>query len=340
MDQLNVPLQWIGPIKITGPVIDEEIRVPLATFETPLWPSGNRGARVSVRAGGIYALITDNRMTRSILLQTESVAGTAKVKSWLQKQNPKLSAIVEQTSCFARLLDIHYNQTANLLFVRLEFSTGDASGHNMSTKAADAVFKWILQSRPEVDYVSISGNYCTDKKNSAVNAILGRGKKVLAELIVPEKICNRYLKATPDQIIDLNIKKNFIGSLVSGSIQSANAHFANMLLAFYLATGQDAANIVEASQGITHAEKRGKNLYFTVSLSNIIVGSLGSGKTLAMVKKNLEKMGCLQQREAGKNAERLAVLAACTVLCGELSLLAAQPNPGELMQAHERLERT
>ncbi|MFT5707161.1 MAG: hydroxymethylglutaryl-CoA reductase (NADPH), partial [Oceanospirillaceae bacterium] len=29
-----------------------------------------------------------------------------------------------------------------------------------------------------------------------------------------------------------------------------------------------------------------------------------------------------------------------TVLCGELSLLAAQTNPGELMQAHINLERT
>ena len=44
-------------------------------------------------------------------------------------------------------------------------------------------------------------------------------------------------------------------------------------------------------------------------------------------------------REPGANARRLAIIAAATVLCGELSLLAAQTNPGELMAAHLRLER-
>ncbi|MFG2004795.1 hypothetical protein ACGFNU_37170 [Spirillospora sp. NPDC048911] len=32
-------------------------------------------------------------------------------------------------------------------------------------------------------------------------------------------------------------------------------------------------------------------------------------------------------------------MAAATVLCGELSLMAAQTNPGELMRAHLKLER-
>ena len=35
-----------------------------------------------------------------------------------------------------------------------------------------------------------------------------------------------------------------------------------MLLAFYLATGQDAANIIEGSQGIVHAECADDDLYF------------------------------------------------------------------------------
>ena len=66
--------------------------------------------------------------------------------------------------------------------------------------------------------------------------------------------------------------------MLAGGIRSANAHYANMLLAFYLATGQDAANIVEGSQGIVHAEVRGKDLYFSTTLPNLIVGSIGAGK--------------------------------------------------------------
>ena len=61
------------------------------------------------------------------------------------------------------------------------------------------------------------------------------------------------------------IKKNLLGTLAAGGIRSANAHFANMLLGFYLATGQDAANIIEGSQGIVHAEVRNDDLYFSGS---------------------------------------------------------------------------
>ena len=50
-------------------------------------------------------------------------------------------------------------------------------------------------------------------------------------------------------------------------------------------------------------------------------------------------LGCRADRPAGENARRLAAICAATVLCGELSLLAAQTNPGELMRAHLALER-
>ena len=147
------------------------------------------------------------------------------------------------------------------------------------------------------------------------------------------------LKTTPEKVATLNVKKNLIGTLLAGGIRSANAHFANMLLGFYLATGQDAANIVEGSQGITHAEAREDGLYFSVTLPNLIVGTAGNGKDLPFVQDNLERLGCAGDAEPGDNARRLATLCAATVWCGELSLMAAQTNPGELMKAHEKLER-
>jgi hydroxymethylglutaryl-CoA reductase (NADPH) len=112
-----------------------------------------------------------------------------------------------------------------------------------------------------------------------------------------------------------------------------------MLLGFYLATGQDVANIIEGSQGIVYAESRAGNLYFSVTLPNLIVGSVGNGKTLGFVYENLHMLGCMEKREPGYNARRLAIIAASAVLCGELSLLAAQTNQGELMRSHLKLER-
>ena len=139
--------------------------------------------------------------------------------------------------------------------------------------------------------------------------------------------------------MNINIKKNLLGSILAGSLRSANADYANRLLGFYLATGQDAANIVEGSQGITYAEVRNDQLYFSVTLPNLIVGTIGNGKNLAFVKENLAQLGCLEARIPGMNSRRLAIIAACTVLCGELSLLAAQTNPGELRLSHLAMER-
>jgi hydroxymethylglutaryl-CoA reductase (NADPH) len=209
----------------------------------------------------------------------------------------------------------------------------------MATLASDALLKHLLETIPGISYGSISGNYCTDKKATAINGILGRGKNVVTELLVPRDVVADVLHTTAAKVAELNLRKNLLGTLLAGGIRSANAHYANMLLAFYLATGQDAANIVEGSQGVVTAEDRDGDLYFACTLPNLIVGSVGNGKGLAFVETNLNRLGCREDRAPGENARRLAVLAAATVLCGELSLLAAQTNPGELMRAHVQLER-
>ena len=209
----------------------------------------------------------------------------------------------------------------------------------MATKAADALLHWILAQHPQLSYGSISGNLCTDKKVSAVNGLLGRGKSDVADLEIPADLCQKRLHVSPKTLAQLSYQKNWVGSQLAGSIRSANAHIANLLLATYLATGQDAANIVEGSQGFTHAEDRGDSLYFSVTLPNLIVGTIGNGKDHPFVRQNLQQLGCDQETSDGLNSHKLAIIIAATVLCGELSLLAAQGNPGELMRSHLLLER-
>jgi len=335
----SIPMRQVGPIKVIGSDVDDEVMVPLATYESPLWHSVGRGARVTKLAGGIRATLIDDRMSRSILLEAPDAGVALQAVNSLKARLPELDALVSESSRFARLIGLNSQIVANLIYLRLEFSTGDASGHNMVTHAADRLFPWILSQYPTLSYVSISGNYCSDKKATAVNGILGRGKYVVTEVVIPRELCERRLKTTPEKMVELNVKKNLIGTLVAGGLRSANAHYANMLLGFFLATGQDAANIVEGSQGIVHAELRGDDLYFSATLPNLIVGSVGNGKGLDFVEDNLRRLGCKEPREPGANARRLAVWCAATVLCGELSLLAAQTNPGELMESHLKLER-
>lgn len=335
-----VPTRWVGPLRISGENVCGEVRVPLATYEVPLWPSVGRGASVSREVPeGIRTVVTGERMTRSVLFTADSslaVAGLARV---LPERFQELADVVAAGSRHARLLEVHPEVVGNLLFVRFAFVTGDASGHNMVTAAADQLMARILSWGFAVSYGSVSGNFCTDKKASAVNGVRGRGRSVVAEILLPEEVVSRRLRSSAERIAQLNVQKNLVGSVIAGSVRSANAHYANMLLACFLATGQDAANIVEGSQGFTYCEAREGDLFFSCTLPHLIVGSVGNGKHLPHVREALGVLGCLDVRESGVNALRLAEIFAATVLCGELSLLAAQTNPGELMATHVNLER-
>jgi len=315
--------------------------VPLATYETPLWASVERGAHVTAHAGGIRVVVEDDRMARSVLLEAPDAAGAAAAAAWVGEARGELADVVAGTSRHARLAGLRTETAGRLVFVRIECTTGEASGHNMVTRAADAVLARILERRPECTYGSVSGNMCCDKKNSAVNGLLGRGKRVTAETVVPRRLVERFLHATPETIERLCWRKNWVGSMLAGGVRSANAHAANMLLAFYLATGQDAANIVEGSQGFTLAETTdGGDLRFSCTLPNLIVGTVGNGKHLPFAAETMSRLDCAREGVAdGANARQLARICAATVLCGELSLLAAQTNPGELMAAHLKIER-
>jgi hydroxymethylglutaryl-CoA reductase (NADPH) len=337
----NIPMQSVGPFKLIGDVETDDLMVPMATYETPLWPSVARGARVAFHAGGIRTTVMDERMTRSILLEADNASIARDKLTKIKARQSDLQKVVATSSNFAKLIDLNSQVVGNLIYLRLEFTTGDASGHNMVTNAADKLIPWLLAEYPELNYVSISANYCADKKVSAVNGILGRGKNVVCETTIPRKLCIRFLKTTPEAIKELHIKKDLIGSIVAGGLRTANAHVANMLLAFYLATGQDAANIIEGSQAINHVDITPEgDLYFSTTLPNLIVGTVGNGKGLSFVLDNLQQLGCTNKdTPPGENSRRLACIAGATALCGELSLLAAQTNPGELMSAHLKLER-
>lgn len=341
----EVPTRWVGPLRVSGDAVapgepHTEVSVPLATYETPLWPSVGRGASISREIeGGIRTVVVDERMTRSVLFVTQSAVVAEHGAAQIAERFDELAAVVEGNSRFARLIEAHPEVVGNLLFVRFAYHTGDASGHNMATAASEALMQRILSWNLGLEYGSISGNFCSDKKATAVNGILGRGRNVVAEILIPHEVVERRLRSTAREITDLVIRKNLVGSTIAGALRSANAHYANMLLAFYLAAGQDAANIVEGSQGITYAEDRPEGLYFSCTLPHLIVGTVGNGKHLSHVDTALDKLGCREQREPGENSRRLAALMAATVLCGELSLLAAQTNPGELMATHVLMER-
>jgi hydroxymethylglutaryl-CoA reductase (NADPH) len=275
-------------------------------------------------------------MTRSMTLQTTHASEAALIASFVKTNLISLQKeVVDNLSRFAQLQTIDVYHVANLVYLRIAIFSDNASGHNMVTLVADGIGDYLLKKFTFASYVSVSGNMCVDKKVSVINAIKGRGKHIISEIMIPRALVESELKTTPEKIVDLNIKKNLLGSIMAGSVHSANAHYANMLLAIYLATGQDAANLVEGSQGITYAEVKSGDLYFSVTIPNVIVGTVGNGKNESPFQERFLKMGCA----GAGGSQTLAHLVGATVLAGELSLMAALTNPHELMRAHTSIER-
>jgi hydroxymethylglutaryl-CoA reductase (NADPH) len=175
--------------------------------------------------------------------------------------------------------------------------------------------------------VAISGNMCTDKKPSAINWILGRGKSVVVEAVIPEKIVKTVLKTTVHDIIETNKQKNHIGSAMAGSIGGFNAHASNIVTAVFLATGQDPAQNVESSNCLTIMEyaEDGVSLHASVTMPSIEVGTVGGGTHLPAQAGCLEICGVkgASRVSPGDNSRKLAQIVGASVLAGELSLMAA-----------------
>ena len=334
-----IPLRYAGPLTMHGDAQAQELQVPLATYESPLWPSVERGFRVTAKSGGIHVRHKGQMMTRSIVLQAPDAIQADDAAVAIETMD--LTPAIQSASRYAEFRECRTETLGEKIYVRLGMSTGDAAGHNMATIVAHAVMKHILAERGELRYLAISGNLCTDKKTSAVNALYGRGHSVIARAHIPERECRRMLRSAPQDLRELHIAKNLQGSILAGSLRSANAHVGNMLLALYLATGQDGVNIIEGTQAMTEiALSHNGGVEISCHLPNIIMGTIGNGKDCAHVRQALEVTGCMPVRgNPGAASARLAMIAGATCLAGELSLLAAQVNEDELVESHTRLER-
>jgi hydroxymethylglutaryl-CoA reductase (NADPH) len=121
---------------------------------------------------------------------------------------------------------------------------------------------------------------------------------------------------------------------MSGSI-GVQGHYANGLAALYLATGQDVACVAESAVGVTRFELRDNDaLYASVTLPNIIVGTVGGGTGLPSQSAGLNILGL---KGAGK-ARALAEVCAAVCLAGELSIIGALAA-GHFARAHASLAR-
>ena len=253
----QLPMGVVGPITVRGEEVsvEEELYVPLATTEGALLASVNRGCRALREAGGAVARVDRVGMTRAPAFRPSGIEQTRRFLAWVRDNEARLKEFTEATSRFLELREVRPTCIGSSVFLRFRFLTGDAMGMNMVTIACDRVVRELIVPETGIPCVALSGNFCVDKKPAAINFLEGRGLRIFAEAVLDEGVLEESLKTNALALAEVQYRKNLVGSIAAGSV-GFNAHFANVLAAFFIATGQDPAQVVEAAVGVTTVEAR------------------------------------------------------------------------------------
>ncbi len=331
---ITVPVGLAGPMRVCGANGHKDYRVPLATTEAALVASYNRGARLLTAAGGCNARVVAEGVSRTPMFAFNNVPEAEEFSNFIDAHAVLLADAVPQVTSHGRLISVRGLIEGNHVYVDLQFTTGDASGQNMVTFAADAICNLILEHSPIAPrYWFLEANFSGDKKSTAKSMGHVRGKRVAADVTIPRALVQQKLHTTPERMVEYWYA-GAIGGVMSGTT-GIQGHFANGLAALYLACGQDVACVAESATGITRLETTGAgDLYASVTLPNIMVGTVGGGTALPSAKACLDILGL-----AGEgNSSALAEVCAAIVLAGELSIIGAFCS-GDFALAHRALSR-
>jgi hydroxymethylglutaryl-CoA reductase (NADPH) len=329
----QVPIGVAGPLRIEGEHARGDFYVPLATTEGTLVASYNRGMRLIAECGGVRTAVVDDQMQRAPVFMLESALHAREFGHWLDEHMDDVRAAAEATTRSGRLTYISQHQVANMRYLRVNYTTGDAAGQNMTGKATLAACEWIRDNHPDRPHFILSGAIDTDKKHSKINMLLTRGKRVVAELVVKNEVLTRLMGVETETLYRYR-GVGQVGAFMSGAAYNG-AHAANALTALFIATGQDVANVSESHAGITYGTMLdGGDYYWSTTLTSLIVGTYGGGTGLPTQRECLELLGCYGTGKVQKFAE----ICAATVLAGDLSLTSAI-LAGDWVASHDALGR-
>jgi hydroxymethylglutaryl-CoA reductase (NADPH) len=335
----QIPMGIVGPLTVRGEHIDGDVWVPMATTEGALLASINRGCAAIRSAGGAAVHVDDVGMTRAPVFRAGSHRETRAFLAWVRDHEDEIRAVASGTSRFLKLTEVRPYTFGTSIFLRFRFTTGDAMGMNMATIACDRIVRDLIEPQTGIPCVALSGNYCVDKKAASVNFNEGRGKRIHAEVVLDAAVLRETLKTDAASLIEVQYRKNLLGSIAAGAM-GYNAHFANVLSAIFLATGQDPAHVVGGSTGVTCIEPRADgSVYASIFIPDAPLGAICGGTSLNTQSEALRILGVVPDPERpGHAAMRLAEIVGAAVLAGELSLMAAFTS-NDLARAHERLGR-
>jgi hydroxymethylglutaryl-CoA reductase (NADPH) len=331
---VKVPLGIAGPLRVNGLHANGDYYIPLATTEAALVASISRGIDCINQSGGCTAAVILEGVNRDPCFQFNNLMEAGQFVAWsaTQFENYKLAA--EKTTRHGKLADIKYVMEGRDVHMKCVYTTGDASGQNIVTIATENIVDYILENSPVKPIAHyLEGGMSGDKKGNHSVMTYVRGKRVIAEVVLPAHVVQTTLHVTPEKLIEATGSAQR-GLIMAGTL-GLNCHFSNGLTAMAIALGQDPACAAECHVGLARCEltKEG-NVYISVTLPNILVGTVGGGTKLPSQRACLELMGLYGSGKANALAEVMAAV----LLAGDISLGSAVVS-GDFAKAHKILAR-
>jgi hydroxymethylglutaryl-CoA reductase (NADPH) len=329
----QVPIGLAGPLLIVGEHASGRFYIPLATTEGTLVASYSRGMRLLSECGGVKTTVVEQYMQRSPVFIWDDALKARDFGKWVDKHFTEIKVAAEATTRSGKLINIYQYSIGPLRHLRFNYTTGDAAGQNMTGKATFAACEWIKKNYPGGARYILSGNMDTDKKHSRINMLVTRGKRVVAEATIRKDVLKNLMRVdTRDLFYSRQISQ--AGAFLAGSANNG-AHAANGLTAMFIATGQDVANISESHAGVVYNQLLDNgDLYWSITLTSLIVATYGGGTGLPTQRECLEVLGCYGNGKSSKFAE----ICAGVVLAGETSLSGAI-LAGDWVSSHDELGR-
>ncbi|MHB1277720.1 MAG: phosphotransferase [Bacteroidia bacterium] len=334
---IEIPLGLVGPLLYVTGQKKEMVHTAAATLEGALVASMNRGAKAISLSGGFKAEVKHQKMLRCPMFLFSTNHEALLFANWLRIHEKGLRDEAEKHSNHAKLITTTPVVIDTDVHIYFEYSTGDASGQNMTTTCTwHAVLlakeQFFQETQIEPIHFVIEGNGASDKKVSLGNISRGRGVKVIATCELEESVIERVLRTNSAHLLmcyEASLKITEKEGMIGYSINASNA-----IAALFAATGQDLGSLYESSNAFFTLSKTGKGLMFTLELSNLVVGTIGGGTHLPKQQEVLEMMGCCG---SGK-VKRFAGLIAGFALALEISTFSAIVG-GQFAKAHEKLGR-
>jgi hydroxymethylglutaryl-CoA reductase (NADPH) len=279
------------------------------------------------RAGGANVQVLNDRLDITPAFVFEDLPQAMRFNGWVRDHFDRIKAEAEQTTRHGRLVELKSQILGRRVLVTFVFTTGDAMGMNIINIATERACEFITRQYPVQRYF-LRCNASADKKPAFLGLHRCYGKEVVADATIPSRVLSRYFGVMPEDVAEFYYTGT-LGSVQAGML-GMNAHFANGLAAIYVACGQDVAQVVNSTIGITAAEVTSQgDLYMAVRLPSLLVATVGGGTHLATQGECLRIMDCHGQGKVRKFSE----IVAATLLAGELAIFSALAS-GRFAGAH------